>query len=626
MDVDRGFKVLRKPASKALTLAVLCAMFLASVTSCGPTPAPPAASAASATPTAMAATTAPEPTGAMEVAETPASTAAPVPSEAPSPTEPPVGEGTSIVIAIPEDPPSFNAAVFDTGYDAMVMELVLLGLTEIDPEGNVYPELAAELPTEENGEVVIDEEAWTMDVVWKMRDDVFWADGQPVTAKDVIFTYEAISNPETGIWIPGIDYIDAIELIDDTSFVIHYNYVYPGYLTQFGGEQLVIWPAHYCDMEQGFTAWDCGREPLSDGPYMLQEWAMGDHLTFVRNPNYYQQGKPGIDEIVVRIVPDASVARTMLVGGDADIYMWATEPMIEDLKGVDNVDVSVSPTNRWVMRLFPNEAAKGSLDSEAEPHPILSDVRVRQAIRMAIDVDTISQQIFLGYGMPVWSEFYRSPYQCDIPRPKYDPEGAAALLEEAGWTDQNGDGVRECHGCLNAEEGYPMEMDFVTYAEYGEPLELTQQLVAEMLGKIGMKLNLSIVEGNVLWADYQSDGIEQRGEFDLDMWDDGYAGVDPTDFLWQLYYSEAAQPDHGWNVVRWINPDFDALLDEAYTLDEGYRQDLFCQMAQILDEQVPNILLFSTVNADAHSTRIEGIQSTVNDVVTWNVADWKVVK
>jgi peptide/nickel transport system substrate-binding protein len=608
---------------KALTLTVVSILLVVSLMSCGSTPAPTPPPEPTAVP--VAATEAPKATAPVEATATRAPE--PTATQAPEPTAVSAAE-TSIVITIPEDPPNFNASVSDTGYDALVMKLALLGLADIDPEGNILPELAAELPTVENGGVVLNEDAGTMDVTWKLRQDITWADGKPVTAEDVIFTYEAIVDPDTGLWIPGIDYVDGVEKIDDYSFVVHYNAIYPGYLTQFGGEQLVIWPAHYCDAEQGFTAWDCAREPLSDGPYILEEWQVGDHMTFVRNPNYYdaERGKPGIDQIVIRIVPDPSVAKTMLIQGDADVYMWAPEPMLEDLKDVPNVKVSQSPTARWIMRLFPNEAAKGSIDPAAAPHPILSDVRVRRAIRMAIDVDTISQQIFHGYGVPVWTEFSRPPYVCDIPRPAYDVAGAAKLLEEAGWIDQDGDGVRECHGCLNAQEGYVMSMEFMTYAEYGEALELAQQLIGEMLGKIGIELELSIVEGSVLWADYESGGIEQQGNFDLNLWDDGYAGVDPTDYLWELYDSEAAQPDQGWNITRWINPDFDGLLDNAYTLDEAYRKELFCQMAQLLEEQLPNILLFSTVNADAYSARIEGVQSNINDVVSWNVADWKIVK
>ncbi len=582
-------------------LSLLGIVLLISLATCGATPEPasPPAATQPPAPTAAEATAPPEPT------------AVPEPAAA-----------SSIVFAIPEDPPSFNASVGDTGYDALVMELVMLGLADLDPQGNYLPELAAELPTVDNGGVVIDEEAWTMDVTWKLRDDVLWSDGTPVTAADVLFTYEAIVDPETGLWVPGIDYVDGVEVMDDHTVVVHYNYVYPGYMTQFGGEQMVVWPAHYCDPEQGFVAWDCAREPLSTGPYVLEEWQVGDHMTFVRNPNYHEAGKPGIDQILVRIVPDPSVAKTMLMQGDVDVYMWATEPMIDDLKDAPNVEVSMADTSRWVMRLFPNEAARGSIDPAADPHPIFSDVRVRQAIRMAIDVDAISQEIFRGYGQPVWTEFFRRPYQCDIPRPAYDPEAAAALLEEAGWIDEDGDGVRECHGCLNGAEGDVMSLELMTYAEYGEALELAQQLIGEMLSQIGMDAQLSVVEGSVMWADYESGGLEQVGDYDLNLWDDGYSGVDPTDFLWELYYSTAAEPDSGWNITRWLNSDFDALLDEAYTLDEEYRQELFCQMADILEAELPVILLFSTVNADAHSARIQGVQSTVNDLVTWNVADW----
>ncbi len=542
--------------------------------------------------------------------------------------EKPALEGASITIVIPEDPPSFNGVVTDTGYEQMVMELVLLGLTDIDPKGNVFTELAAELPTLENGGVMVDEDAWTMDVTWKMRDDVFWADGEPVTADDFVFTWDAMSNPETGIWAFGSDYVDSVEKVDDYSFIVHYNTVYPGYLTQFGNENVVIWPEHYCDAEQGYVSWDCNREPLSDGPYLLQEWDAGDHLTFVRNPGYYEAGKPSIDQIIVKIVPEEAVMRQMMIEGDADVYMWLGEVGVEELKSVPNIGISFSPTTRWAMRLIPNLAAKGSIDAEADPHPILSDVRVRQAMRKAIDVDTISSQIFLGYSDPVWTEMFRPPYNsCGISRPEYDPEGARALLEEAGWTDQDGDGIRECHGCTTgAEEGYPMSMEFMIYSEYGEVLELAQQLMAEQLKEVGMGTELGTVEGGIMWADFGAGGTEQNGEFELDLWDDGYFGSEVPDYLWGYYYSDASEPDGGWNVSRWSNEEFDALLDESYTLDKEYSHELLCQAAQILDEELPQIVLWSAIDAAGYSKRVEGVQATINDIITWNAADWKVVE
>ncbi|MFN8384025.1 MAG: peptide ABC transporter substrate-binding protein [Anaerolineales bacterium] len=537
----------------------------------------------------------------------------------------PASNSKNITIVIPEDPPSFNPIITDTGYDALVMELVMLGLSDIDPEGNVFPELASELPTKENGDVVVDDAAGTMSVTWKMRKDVQWADGKPVTADDVIFTYNAITNPETGGWIPGVDYIDSVDKVDDYSFTVNYNAIYPAYLTQFGGEQVAIWPAHYCDASQGFASWDCARNPLSDGPFVLSEWVNGDHMTFLRNENYFEKGKPAIDKITVSIVPDQTVRKTMLINGDADLDMWTTEPVIADLKGNPNVEVNPSPTNRFVMRIFFNLAAKGTTDPVATPHPILSDVRVREAIRSAIDVDTISKEFFLGYAQPAWTEFFRPPYVCNnIPRPKFDLEAASKLLDEAGWKDTDGDGVRECHGCKTATEGYKMEMEFITYSEFGEPLELTQQFIAEQLGKIGMKLKLTVVEGSVLWAASTDGGIEQSGNFDMDIWDDGYSGVDPTNYLGTYYSKYAATPDYGYNFGRWTNPEFEDLLSSVYTLDEGIRKDSFCKMAEVLDKELPELLLFTALNADAHTIRLQNIQSSTNDVVTWNSADWVV--
>jgi peptide/nickel transport system substrate-binding protein len=579
-----------------LTLAVLGLALVFVLTGCGKVVEP-----------------APEAT---EAVEAPSST----PVEGPS-----SGEKTSITLVIPEDPPSFNAIVGDTGYDALVMNLVLLGLTGVRPDGTVYPELAAELPTLDNGGVTVNEEAGTMDVTWKIRQDVQWADGTPVTADDAVFTWEAILNPDTGIWVRGSDYVDGIEKIDQYSFVFHYNTIYPGYLIHLGGEQLVVWPAHYCSAEEGFVAWECARQPLSDGPFLLEEWAVGDHMTFARNLNYFEAGKPTIDEIIVRTVPDETVRKQMLIQGDADLSMWSTESFVVDLKDQPNVEISLSPYNRWVMRLFPNQAAKGTTDSIATPHPAFSDVRVRRAIRMAVDVDTIAKEIFQGYSQPVWTEFYRPPYECAIPRPAYDPDGAKALLEEAGWKDTNGDGIRECRGCTTATEGDPLKIEFYTYSEYGEPLELTQQYISENMKNIGIDAQLTVYEGSVMWADPGSGGIEQNGNFDLDLWDDGYSGIDPTDYLWELYAEAATEPGSGWNIVRWHNEEFNTLLDEAYSLDETRRKEIFCRMAEILDQEVPVILMFSTLNSDAHTVRLQGIQSNINDVVSWNAAEWKVV-
>jgi ABC-type transport system substrate-binding protein len=128
----------------------------------------------------------------------------------------------------------------------------------------------------------------------------------------------------------------------------------------------------------------------------------------------------------------------------------------------------------------------------------------------------------------------------------------------------------------------------------------------------------------VLWDLAENGGIEQSGNYDIDIWDDGYAGVDPTDYVWEAYSQEAMKPGDGWNFFRWNNPEVDALIDETYTLDEQSRKETFCKIADYIDKEVPEVHLFTVPNADAYSARLEGVQSSVNDLVTWNIADWKI--
>jgi peptide/nickel transport system substrate-binding protein len=249
-------------------------------------------------------------------------------------------------------------------------------------------------------------------------------------------------------------------------------------------------------------------------------------------------------------------------------------------------------------------------------------------MRIAIDVDSIVEGIYpSGDFHNVWTQFFRPPYDiCGTPKPVVDPEAAKVLLEEAGWTDKDGDGVRECHGCATgAPEGYPMAFDFIVWSEGGEDYARTGQLIAEDLQAIGMDPNLSLETGAVLW---DLDGLELTGNFDMNMWDDGYPGTDPSDYLW-VYYASSAVPNaelEGWNIGYWMNEEFDALLDESYTLDEEYRKELFCQMDEIMQAEMPTIPLYDYAELTIYNNRIEGIESTINAMVNWNIADWKIVK
>jgi ABC-type transport system substrate-binding protein len=131
-----------------------------------------------------------------------------------------------------------------------------------------------------------------------------------------------------------------------------------------------------------------------------------------------------------------------------------------------------------------------------------------------------------------------------------------------------------------------------------------------------------MIEGAIMWAPAEDGGTEMAGNFELDMWDDGYPGLDPTDNIIWTYYLSDNLADEGFNVGRWVNEDLDAWLDEAYTLDEEYRKEVFCEIAAILEDELPQILLWSAVDAHGISERLQGVQSSANDPLTWNIADW----
>ncbi|MCD6424943.1 MAG: peptide ABC transporter substrate-binding protein [Anaerolineales bacterium] len=533
---------------------------------------------------------------------------------------------TSIIILIPDNPAEFHGYGAGTGFEEAISEMVMLSVSEIDDLGNYFPELATEIPTVENGGVVMDEETWETVVTWHLREDVYWEDGEQVTADDVIFTWDAFLAAE--IWSSATDATEYVKKIDDFTIEVKYYYPNPEYAIHFGGEDFPIFAEHFCDADQGYYEWDCNRQPLSDGPYILQEWVADDHLTFVRNENYYEEGKPYIDEVIFRIVPQESVKRAMMDEGDADVHYWPAENnALSYMEEGNGTKFAISPTERWVMKIFPNLKARGDTPGEETiPHPILADKRVRKALRMAIDVDTIINDIFLGFGEPVWSEFFRPPFEdsCGIPRPAFDMEAAKALIKEAGWEDTDGDGVNECHGCLYAEEGDLMTMEFMIYAEYGETLEFAHQFIAEAWAALGIETKLSIVEGAVLWAQVEDGGIELAGNFDINMWDNGYGGVDPTSYLWDYYYYAS---DSEWNLANWTGEEAEtvaALVDELYSTDEEYRMEVFCDIAWILEEELPAIELFSTLEMFGLSDRMQGVKPTAFDILTWNVADWTV--
>ena len=261
-----------------------------------------------------------------------------------------------------------------------------------------------------------------------------------------------------------------------------------------------------------------------------------------------------------------------------------------------NVIVFQTDPARLVLRLVPNLSAPGSLDPET-PHPALADTRVRQAIRHAIDVGRLSAEVFNGQAIPADTEL--SQLDCNILPYDYNPGLAAALLDQAGWVFVEPDDVfRRCQGCGTAEDGTPLSLNSYTYVEFGDRLAAAHQMIGGMLAEVGIDLQRQAVDGSILWDTWAKDGLEIHGNFDLDLWDDGYYGVDPTIYLTDYFDPRSIpsrdNPNAGLNISRYRNPDLVKLFDALHTpLPDNRRRALLCELGIVLHQDLPQIPLLA---------------------------------
>ncbi|RMF01190.1 MAG: hypothetical protein D6768_11110, partial [Chloroflexi bacterium] len=299
--------------------------------------------------------------------------------------------------------------------------------------------------------------------------------------------------------------------------------------------------------------------------------------------------------------------------------------------------VTVVRTNpaRYVLRLVFNLSQPGAADP-GTPHPALSNPLVRQAIYHAVDVGYLNSEAFDNRGIPVETELFQ--LGCDIP-PFHDYNGglAQAELDEAGWVVVNPDPdsdvppVRQCQGCGTAPDGTPLVLTSYTYLEFGDRMEKGHRLLQEMLADVGIKLELKAVEGGELWNTWENNGVEIRGNFDVDFWDDGYFGTDPTDYLTNIFDPRSIptrdNPIAGLNVSRYRNPELAPIFDALHTpIPNNRRRALLCEIALTLYRDRPQIPLLAFPDVYGVSIDVQGVLPHIYDTVTWNAADWQLVR
>jgi peptide/nickel transport system substrate-binding protein len=513
-------------------------------------------------------------------------------------------------------------------------------LASYDKDGNLIPFLAAEIPSLENGGIAPDGKS----VTWKLKQGVKWSDGEPFTADDVLFTYEFVSDPQTGAQtVTAYDAVESVEVVDDFTVKVHFKDVNPAWSLPFVGSGGMILPRHAFGGYSGADATNApvNQLPIGTGPYRMvppgikpqevlflgTQLVETNKIVYEANPFFREADKPFFSKVELRgggtveeaahslfQVGDVDFAYNMLL--DADLLM-----QLEAEGKAEAVAYSTAKVERILINLTdPNRATEdGERSSLRFPHPFFSDQKVRQAFSLAIDGEAIAK-LYGRTGRPT-ANLLISPAAYQSPNTKYEFNSgkAAALLDEAGWRDTDGDGIRDKDG---------VKMSVVFQTSVNDIRQQTQEIVKQNLEAIGIEVELKIIDASTFFGpDPSNPNTRWHFYADMEEYNLGNSSPDPGGYMKNWTCDEIVQKSNNWsgnNIERWCNPAYDALYEQSRTeMDPEKRRQLFIQMNDLIIEEVILIPLVDRAGVHGVSNALVGVDLTAWDSELWNIKDWR---
>ncbi|NWG32828.1 MAG: peptide ABC transporter substrate-binding protein [Chloroflexi bacterium] len=547
-----------------------------------------------------------------KTAETPAAPAQP---EAPSPTqsaapESPTFSGTA-TITFTQEPDSLNPLYTTMFFSGITRDFWLKGMWSFDDDNNPVLELAAEVPSAENGGLSADGKT----IVYKLRNDIFWSDGEPITADDFVFTYDMIMSDKNVVQsrYPYEDYVTGVTATDPKTVTVTFSEPFAAWLTTIFTYVLpkhVLQPVFETEGTLDNAAWN--KAPtVGVGPFVFSEWESGSHLIFKANPNWIHP--PKLEQVFIRIVPDDAAQEAAIIAGDTDIGVFLSSDQIEKLEAggtVDVIAVASGYDEGWFLNVSPVNA-----------HPAMLDPNVRKAIALATDRFTIVNDLLDPEINPVNSTYWdgTSPYgNPDLKPYPYDPEEAKRLLEAAGWVDSNGDGTRD-------KDGVELVLRYITNTR--ELRKNVQAVVVQQWSLVGIGAKLENYSSDVYWNGYNDGGPQAQGIYDIAEYSSVGSFPDPeasANFL----CSEISGPENpdGANWQGLCDEELDALLmEQAVTLDVEKRIELYHQIGKLMYDKVYYIGMWLDPDLWSVNKRLQNVRLS-GATPFWNVHEWTVTQ
>jgi peptide/nickel transport system substrate-binding protein len=512
----------------------------------------------------------------------------------PTPDDPRYG-GTAVMGFIGELTGGLNGAV-STSTESSLHQQFVAFMTLLDYDENLDPR-----PYLADSIEVADDNT---SVTFHLRRDVFWHDGERTDAHDVAFTYRTVVNPETSFPNPAYwDLYDrsdeGVEVIDDFTVRMHLQ-PHPEFLDPW--RQVPILPEHLLGdvppaelAQHPFNA-QC---PIGNGPFVFLSHAEQDRWEFAANPAFPNAlgGRPFLDRYVYRIIPEQSTLLAELMTGGIDVYMAPNPNQAQRIAADPDVELV-----RFPSRIFVFVAWNARREQLADP-------RVRRALTMGTNRADAVQAILQGYGRVADGTVppFHWAYEPDGPGLEYDPDGARALLDEAGWIDRDGDGVRE-----NAD-GVPLELVIKTNDGNAQRRDLMLIMQAQ-LADLGVSVDPQVVEGTTLMSQVT----------DADVRDfDGFVMGFTVEFKlsdMDLFHSDRERGLYAFSGTE--NPQIDRYLEAiAAEVDRDRARELWHEYQALLVEEQPFTFAYFPDRLAGVSTRLRNVEMDARGELL-NVREW----
>ena len=491
-----------------------------------------------------------------------------------------------------------------------------------DPDGNLVPMLAAEVPSVQNGGVSAD----GMTITWKLKKDVQWHDGKPFTADDVLFNWEYASDPATAAVTIGSYSNCKVEKIDSHTVRVRFQKATPFWADPFVGVRGMIIPKHLFEAFKGAKSREAptNLKPVGTGPYKFVDFKPGDMVRGQINTNYHVANRPHFDTIEMKGGGDAvSAARAVLQTGEFD-YAWNMQVEDEILKRLEtggkgrtaitpggNIEfIAINFTDPW-------QEVDGERASVKTKHPLFTDPAVRQAVNLLVDRGAIQEHIYGRTGLAT-ANFLNNPerFRSKSTKWEFNVDKANQILEAAGWK-RGADGIR-------AKDGKKMKVVFQT--SINAPRQKCQAIIKQACQKAGIEMELKSITASVFFSsDVANPDTYTKFFCDLEMFTTTMTQPDPELFMDQFCSWNAATKENKWqgrNITRWRNDDYDKAYRAAENeLDPVKRAALFIRMNELAIENQVVIPVAYRPRVAALGAKLRApLSGWDNDL--WNLRDW----